>query len=201
MNEHILPLSDWLNLHEEETVYHGTSRDAVKHIVLFENWKHLFNHDLVWDNMEYDEKDLYPGYSISYFPNVDSEEDDDFYFETKEIAEEYADEILGLFEALPDPIPIYRTIKVGDIADIDLEYPGESWSFEKTSALNFGRHNIGANYLLSAKISKEDVNWKKTIKAYLDFSGGMVEDDENEIVVDDQEKIQDIVIEQINSKK
>jgi hypothetical protein len=57
--------------------------------------------------------------------------------------------------------------------------------------VNFGRHN-GSNFLLTVKINKEDVNWAGTIKAYVLFSGSYSEDDENELVIDDQDKLQEI---------
>lgn len=140
-------------------------------------------------------KDLYPGYSN---PEDVSDITDEYYFETKKKAYQYADEVINLFTSLPNPIPIYRCIKAKDIEHIDLEMHGESWSFEKQSALDFGSRN-GSNFLLSTFVNKQDVNWQGTIKAYTIFSGGYSDEDENEIVVDGF--LKDITITKLKDKK
>lgn len=134
---------------------------------------------------------LYPGHNDEY---------DNCFFDSKEKAFQYVEEVKELFESLPDPIPIYRSIKVKNKEDIDTEYLGESWSFDIDSAIRFGMRN-GSNYLLSAKIKKEYVNWAGTIKAYAIFSGMYSEEDENEIVVDEQTKIFDLKIQNIKGAK
>lgn len=136
-------------------------------------------------------KDLYPGYSTE-----ENDFTEEYFFDTKEKADQYAQDIIDLFTSLPNPIPIYRCIKAKSIEDIDLEMPGESWSFEKQSAINFGRRN-GSNYLLSTTVNKQDVNWQGTIKAYTLFSGGFSDEDEHEIVVDDWTALKNIVITKI----
>lgn len=165
----------------------------MKHIKIYESWTPKFNRQTIFDAIEWrdNNRDLYPGYS-------DEEQDftDEYYFETKEAAEQYADELIDLFDSLPDPIPVYRAIKAKSREDIDMEYLGESWSFDRASAISFGSRN-GSNFLLSAEVSKEDVNWAGTIKVYTQFSGSFTDEDENEIVIDDQEAIKNIKIEEI----
>lgn len=50
--------------------------------------------------------DLYPNYSS------ESEEDADYMYEKKETLIDEIDNMFWVFESLPNPIPIYRTIKV-----------------------------------------------------------------------------------------
>ncbi len=164
----------------------------LKTFQLFESWTPKFTRETVWYSIEWSDnyKDLSPGYSD---PSDLNQYEEEYYFDSKENAEQHADLIIDMFDSLPDPIPVYRAISAKDRKDIDLEWPGESWSFDKNSATEFGSHN-GSNFLLSAKVKKEDVNWVGSIKAYTLFSGTSTVDDENEIVVDDQEKLMDIEI-------
>lgn len=165
----------------------------MKHLKLYESWKPNFDRKTIWDAIEWEDnyKDLYPGYS-----DETSEFTDEYYFDTKEQAEDYADNVIGILEGLPDPIQVFRAIKADTVKDIDLEDPGESWSFERKSAIDFGSRNM-SNFLLSATVEKDDVNWAGTIKAYAIFSGSYTDEDENEIVIDDVDKIKNIRIEKI----
>lgn len=138
--------------------------------------------------------DIYPGYSQPV------DEDEETFFNTEEQAINFASIVNETFESLPNPIPIYRTLYAKTEEDIDLEYLGESWSFVKESAIAFGSHN-GSNYLISATIDKRYVNWEKTLKTFVIFSGTQDSDDENEIVVSDETKIDNIVVKQIKWKK
>lgn len=148
---------------------------------------------LIFDSIPWQDnsRDLYPGYS-----KEEQDFTEEYYFETREKALDYAEHIKDLFDSLPSVVKIYRSLKAKSQEDIDLEYPGESWSFDRESAINFGLRN-GSNFLLSAKIKKEDINWQGTIKAYVLFSGTHSEDDENEIVVDDPEKLMEINVEKM----
>lgn len=171
------------------------------HIVkyeLFESWRPKFDKATIFDAIPWydNNRDLYPGYSKDEDTNKAS---DEYWFDTKEIAEQYAAELIDIFDSLPDPIPLYRAIKAKSEADIDIEFPGESWSYDRDSAYEFGMHN-GSNFMLTAKVNKKDVNWAGTIKAYVLFSGGMTNEDENEIVVDDQDKLIDIKIKPLKRK-
>jgi hypothetical protein len=173
----------------------------MRHLKLYEEF---INEDIklsrgdVFSKIEWESssRDLYPGYD----PRNENPDLEEYWFETKEKAEQYADLLIGILEGLPDPVPIYRAVKAEKIEDVDVtDYPGESWSFDLSSALQFGRHN-GSNFMMSAKVGKKDVNWAGTIKAYVLFSGGGDVDDENEIVVDDQSAIKDIKVEPITKK-
>lgn len=147
----------------------------------------------IFDYIEWQDtsRDLYPGFS-----QTENKFTDEYFFDTKKQADEYAKDLIDLFTSLPDPIAIYRCIKAKSEHDIDLEMPGESWSYEKQSALNFGNRN-NSNFLLSAAVYKKDVNWQGTFKAYTLFSGNFSDDDEHEIVVDDWTALKNIKIENI----
>ena len=158
-----------------------------------EEYRVRISRQFVFDSIPWHDNylDLYPGYS----PGADTNDRyDECYFETRERAEGYADELIELLDGLPDPIPVFRAIRAKSEEDIDKENLGESWSFSKDSAVNFGEHN-GSNFLMSAKVHKKDVNWMGTVKAYTLFSGGFSADDENEIVVDESDKLFDLKIE------
>lgn len=178
--------------------------DKIKKITIFskekvnESWEPKFDRQTIFDAIPWEDnnRDLYPGYSDERDINTAS---DDYWFETKEKAEEYADDLIDLYDSLPNPIPVYRAIQAKDETDIDLEYPGESWSHDRDSAYEFGRHN-GSNFMLTATIEKEFVNWTGTIKAHVLFSGNFSNEDENEIVVDDQDQLKNIKIEPFKRK-
>jgi len=165
-------------------------------ILLYEAWKEWepkFSQKEIFAAIPWrdNNRDLYPGFSKSADQNKSS---DEYWFDSKAAACKYASRVIDLFRSLPNPIPIFRAIKADSIEAVDLEYAGESWSFDKTSAYNFGRRN-GSNFMLTAKVYKRDVNWNGTIIAYVIFTdGGGSDDDENEITVDDQDKLLDIKI-------
>ena len=156
----------------------------------FLNKKYIL--DLLNSKIYFDYSDVYPNYSKTL------EEDDDVMFSSKEKAVQHINFIIDVFNSLPNPIPIFRTLYAKNENEIDLEYLGESWSFEKENAISFGSHN-GSNFLISALIDKKYVNWEETIKRFVIFSGGDG-DDENEIVVDEQSKIKNIEIKPIKWK-
>lgn len=143
------------------------------------------------------EGELWPGEN----PDYESEYPDDTRWKSKENAYEDINRILQFFESMPEPIPVYRTVKVKDISEVDLENPGESWSYDKESALNFARNQAGGNVLLSGFIKAEHVNWKSTLKAYFEFSEGFDSYDENEITADYDGNVFNIKAEYITKKK
>jgi hypothetical protein len=173
----------------------------MRHIKLFEN----FNYN-IQDSLDYEEifskiySDVIDSY-INIFPEYgdDNEYGDDYKFESRDKAIEYIDNLIDMFDTLPNPIPIYRCISAKSEEDIDLEYGGESWSYEKQCALNFGSRN-GSNYLLEGLIDKQHVNWLKTILVYLEFSENYTDEDENEIVVEEQTEIKNIKIIKLKNK-
>lgn len=130
----------------------------------------------------YDTYDLYPGYSEPL------DDDEDYLYSTKDIAEKHAESIIDIFDSLPNPIPVYRSLMAKSEDDIDFDYIGESWSFIKDSAISFGSHN-NSNFLISGLIDKDYVNWDETINRFILFSSGGDSDDENEIVIKDMNKI------------
>jgi hypothetical protein len=147
--------------------------------------------DKMKDN--YEAYDLYPGYSEPL------DDDEDFVYNTKEIAEKDAEMIIDMFDSLPNPIPVYRSLMVKSEDDIDFDYIGESWSFRKDSAISFGSHN-GSNFLISGLIDKDYVNWDETINRFILFSSGGDDDDENEIVIKDMDKIKIIGVKELKWK-
>jgi len=126
-------------------------------------------------------------------------QDGDYLFSTKRKFIDFAYDIIDLFDSFPEEFPIYRSIKVKSIEDIDMDYLGESWSFDLESARNFGFQN-GSNIILSAIINSNNVNWEESLKRYLIFSPGDF-DDENEIVVNNTNKLKNITINKIKEAK
>lgn len=140
--------------------------------------------------------DLYPAYSE---PVVDGE--DDYAYDTKEKAYQQAEFILDILGGLPDPVDAWRAIYAKDVDSIRKDWLGESWSFEKEAALEFGSH-ARANFLLHAKIPRSAIDWDRTVREFTqnssDPSSG---ESEFEVVVDDFDKIHDLEIYQIKGMK
>lgn len=148
----------------------------------------------VFDLIQWEDtyKNLFP-----YYSDYENEYEDEYYFESKNDAFADVNQTLDIFNSLPDPIPIYRTIKVKSINDIDLDNLGESWSFDKDSAINFANNEGRGNYLLIAKTNFNNVDWEKTIELYYQFSKGNDSYDENEIYVMDNDNIFDLEIQKL----
>lgn len=144
--------------------------------------------------------DLYPGYSDKDTVKDRKEYSHDYYFKSKKKFIEYANYIIGLFDSFPDEFPIYRAIRVKSTDDIKMDDLGESWSFDLESAKQFGYHN-GSNFILSAIVNSENVDWYESMYRYLRFSDGNDSDDENEIVVIDTNELKNITISKIKETK
>lgn len=155
--------------------------------------KYFSNIDLktedVFDMIDYHDsyRDLYPNYS-----DVVNEYEDEYYFPTKETAYKNINETLNFFNSLPNPIPIYRSIKVESMEDVDFDYLGDSWSFDRESAINFAENQALGNVLFSAKTNFDNVDWDKTVELWYEFSGSFDGYDENAIYTIDSDKIFDV---------
>lgn len=141
-------------------------------------------------------RDLYPNYNS----NGENEYEQDYYYKTEEEAYKEVNEILDFFNSLPNPIKIYRSIKVKSKEDIDFGYPGDSWSFDKQSAINFAKNQAGGNFLLMGKTNHSNIDWESSIKCYFQFSMTFDGYDENEIKIIDSDDIFDITTEKIRLK-
>lgn len=141
-------------------------------------------------------KNLYPGYSIYH----DSEYSEDYYFRSKEEAYREVNELLDFFSSMKEPIPVYRTIRVKTIDDIDLNYLGDSWSYSRDGAINFAKNHAGGNVLLSATTTFSNVDWKETLRLHYQFSDSMDIYDEMELRIEDPSKLEDLKIEQFKRK-
>lgn len=136
-------------------------------------------------------RDLFPNYG------EENEYEEEYYFPSEDEAYDDVNETLDLFSSLPNPIPIYRSIKVYSKEDIDLNDLGESWSYDKESAINFAKNQAGGNYLLSARTNFTNVDWKNTLELFYKFSRGYDGYDENEINIIDSDEIYDVKIDKI----
>jgi hypothetical protein len=104
------------------------------------------------------------------------------YFRSRKEMEEKIDCVFDRLASLPDPIPVWRAVKLDRRGSYD-ERRGTHWSFSKSSAVKFGR-NEGATHVVSGIVRKHSVNWLKTIERNIVFSCTRGEfDDENEICV------------------
>jgi len=152
-----------------------------------------FSVQTIADNLDYSNfSDLYPGYSNDI---EDIDRSDDYYFNSKKKFEIFANNVIDLFDSFPDEFPVYRSIKVKSEQDIDMDDLGESWSFDLESARNFGYGN-GSNIMLSAIVTRDNIDWYESMHRYLIFSPGDY-DDENEIVVRNTDWLKDLRISKI----
>ncbi len=157
--------------------------------------------EILWDQINWQDsyQDLFPGFSEE--PEV---AENDAYYTSRENAVEDANNIIGLFQAIPDPAPIYRVVGAKAAEHIDTEYPGEYWSFDRQSALRFGQRNVsGEKYLMTAKVPKKAVDWDRTLSAYLSYSGIGDGESENElyIPIGNQKHIKDLKIQKVAGSK
>jgi len=129
-----------------------TIREYLNEQVNNTNSKYFLNIGLktedVFDMIEYHDayRDLYPNYSD------DNEYEEEYYFPTKEDAYNDVNETLEFFNSLPNPIPIYRSIKVKSIKEINFDYLGDSWSFDKQSAINFAKNQAATKTIAETPI-------------------------------------------------
>jgi hypothetical protein len=156
------------------------------------------------DNVNYTDFDnLFPGYSPpgSYSSTSSTDNDNnDCMFSNKNKFIEYATDIIEMFDSFPPEFPIYRSISVKSEKDIIMDNLGESWSFDFESAKNFGGHNR-CNIMLSAIVTRDNVDWYASMNRYVIFSGHYDGDDENEIVVIDTEKLKNLTVSNIKEAK
>lgn len=81
--------------------------------------------------------------------------------------------------------------------DINYDWLGDSWSFDKQSAINFAENQAGGNVLLIGKTKFDNVDWNNTIKLWYQFSRTYNGYDENEINIINSDEIFDIKTEKI----
>ena len=129
-----------------------------------------------WSNSGYE--DLYSGYS------KDPLDTDTCYFDSEWHANEWADTVQAIFDALKSEkvIPVYRTIYLADLSDLREDFLGSSWSWEKRAALNFGRQG-GCNYLLTGTAKSSQVDWWASVALYIDNSQFYEYEDEFELAI------------------
>jgi hypothetical protein len=150
------------------------------------------------DVLDYFSSPMFDQTMMMYPEDGGDYDDESYHFKTKEEAIAYASDTIDFFKSLPDPVPVWRAIKVKSTDEIDMEY-GDSWSFSKDSAIEFGSHN-GSNALLSGKAPKRFINWPITIGIKIHFSKCEDSESENEIRIDSY-NVQDIKHEKISKTK
>jgi hypothetical protein len=137
----------------------------------------------------------------NYIEN-DDEWNEPVYNSKEEFYEECYD-IGEMFNDMPDMIPIWRSIYVKSLKEINYEYLGESWSFDRSSAIRFGNNHAQANVLLKAFTPHNNVDWEETIKRYATesmeqlYSG----DAEDELVIIDFKQLQNVAIDKTTLKE
>lgn len=111
---------------------------------------------------------------------------EDGLFSSTEHAEEFIRDVASLFSAMQQKpvLTLYRSIKIDSLDDLDLDYLGESWSWLKESALEFGSH-AGANYLLVANVPRESIDWHESVRRFLENSSLSAIGEEELVVLDE----------------
>lgn len=146
----------------------------------------------VFNFIEYHDsyRDLYPNNN----PEYENKYEEDYYFQSKEQAYKEVNNLLNFFNNLPNPIPVYRTIKVKSLQDIKYDYLGDSWSWDKNSAINFAKNHAGGNVLLIGLATFDNVDWKETLRNHFHFSREDDNDSENELKISDPEQIKELKV-------
>lgn len=133
------------------------------------------------------------------YPNDGAEYEDEWTEPVFNSKEEFYNECYNIgetFNTMPDMIPIWRSIYVNSLKDINYENIGEAWSFERESAINFGNNHTRANVLLKAYTPHNNVDWDQTLKNYVSeslpelYSG----DEENELVIINPDSLRDVSV-------
>jgi hypothetical protein len=132
--------------------------------------------------------DLYPGFSKSASPGAVC------FFDSKRKAFAIANAIIEAFQSLPRAIPVYRTIAIKSLEELDEIKLGKCWSHSKESALRFAERELSPKnpiLCLEGTVDHSDVDWDETLSRHLIFSmspGGpqtvLSAEPENEIYVD-----------------
>ncbi len=154
-----------------------------------------YDYDYLFSLIDYsDYYDLYPEYSNAIV------EGENYYFNTYKQASEWADMVIDVFNSLQnkEEIRVYRAVYLKNKNDLKYDDLGESWSFDKNSAIEFGFHN-NSNYLLSGIVYPYNIDWEESIKLFVKNSFDMFSgESENELYIPyAEEKIYDLKIEKI----
>lgn len=111
------------------------------------------------------------------------------------------DNVTGTIDELAEKriLTLYRVIHLNNINDLKGGVNiGESWSWNKDAAINFGMSNVRSpRYLIKAKTNKRNINWKLSIYRYFQNSYGSFGDEENELVVKNGDCVEILDIEKI----
>jgi hypothetical protein len=86
---------------------------------------------------------------------------------------------------------------VKSLDDVNLDYLGDYWSYDKQAAINFANNQAQGNVLLIAKTNFDNVNWDVTVKSFYQFSREFDGSDENEINIIDSDDVFDVKMEKI----
>lgn len=141
--------------------------------------------------------DLYPGYSKK------AKHGEEYFFDTRKQALDWANIVIDIFSSLQknQAIKVYRAVYLKNKEDLDEENLGESWSFDKNSAIEFGSHN-NSNYLLSGMVHIDHVDWENSVKLFIQNSFDMFSGDgENELYIPYPEEVYNLEIEKIKWKE
>lgn len=125
-------------------------------------------------------------YDCLYPENED--DDRDCYFQSKQSYEAYIDDVASFFEDLPDEFYVYRSIYANSKEDVDVGFPGEFWTVNASTALNFGSHARN-NFVMRGWVRKQDINLEQSIRAYIEFSDLSNYDFEFEITIPDADVV------------
>lgn len=111
------------------------------------------------------------------------------------------DNVAGIIDELAEKqiLTLYRVIHLNNINDLkDGVNIGESWSWDKDAAVNFGVSNVRSpRYLIKAKTNKRNINWRLSIYRYFQNSYRSFGDEENELVVKNGDNVEILNIEKI----
>lgn len=128
--------------------------------------------------------DVYPGFSKSI------NESEDCYFQTKRQANSFCKDVIQKFILFQKEIPIFRAIGVKSLDHVRWDDIGDCWSFSLDGAKTFASDNIaGPKLIIHGLCSSNNIDWKKSIDLFIEYSGGSMADDENELRIINTSKI------------
>lgn len=154
------------------------------------------------------ESGLYdPSDYVSKFGNLIDKDDfnsEDEYLEAwedkfNEIIDDRFNDFKKKYNKLPNPLILYRAVKLKDISKLDRDNLGVYWTDNKNSADTYGEYSKSnaSIFILKAEVPKDNIDWDFTIKNNLNLNFG---DEEQEINIDANSKIKVLDIYDDNDK-
>jgi hypothetical protein len=107
----------------------------------------------------------------------------------EDVPDDLAEQILGVFRDLStkSEVTIYRVVEADSAESVRTDDMGESWSFERDAAIEFGEENVpGPRWIITGKTKPDNIDWDHALCNYMEF--GIAGRELELPVIDDSDK-------------